>query len=398
MNTQNQFFTATHFTNLRRHAATVLHSLGKAAAPLLTAALALLPAAAHAQGMGEAWVQRYNGPGNSEDRANAVAVDASNNVIVTGYSYGSGWDYATIKYSSAGVPLWTNRYNGPGNSSSEAKAIAVDASNNVIVTGFSSINNTNSDFVTIKYSSAGVPLWTNRYNGPGNDSDEAMAIAVDSSNNVIVTGDSAGSGGVYDYVTIKYSSAGLPLWTNRYNGPGNNNDNATAVAVDGGGNVYVTGYSRSTNYETGEDYATIKYSSAGVPLWTNRYNGPGNHKDTAGAVVVDSSGNVIVTGSSRASADNIDYATIKYSSAGVPIWTKRYNGPGNGWDIATGLAVDGSNNVIVTGGSDNPTSLDYATIKYSSAGVPLWTNRYNGPGNNYDVAHAVAVDKSDNVM
>ena len=71
-----------------------------------------------------------------------------------------------------------------------------------------------------------------------------------------------------------------------------------------------------------------------------------------------------------------DYATIKYSSAGVPLWTNRYNGLGNSGDFAHAVAVDGSNNVIVTGvhadGTDYP---ECATIEYSSAGVPLWTNR-----------------------
>jgi uncharacterized delta-60 repeat protein len=347
------------------------------------------------------WTNRYNGngPGNGNDQAVAVAVDGSNNVIVTGYSTGNGGgdDYATVQYSSAGVPLWTNRYNGPANGGDDAWAVAVDGSNNVIVTGWSYATNSNSDYATIQYSSAGVPRWTNRYNGPGNSQDQAFAVAVDASNNVIVTGYSIGSGSGYDYATIQYSSAGVPLWTNRYNGPGNGADYARAVAVDGSNNIIVTG--RSIGSGSGYDYATIQYSSAGVPLWTNRYNGPGNSDDYAMAVAVDVSNNVIVTGYSTNSGSGYDYATIQYSSAGVPLWTNRYNGPGNGYDDAWAMAVDGSNNVIVTGWSYATNSnLDYATIKYSSAGVPLWTNRYSWPGSGYDEARAVAVDRSGNVI
>ena len=228
-----------------------------------------LPALTHGETAVQAWVQRYNGPGNTNDYAFAVAVDGSNNVIVTGAStgIGSGYDYATIKYSTGGIPLWTNRYNGPGNDKDYAEALAVDANNDVIVTGYSVGSGSGLDYATIKYSSAGEPLWTNRYNGPGKGDDAAYAVAVDGSNNVIVTGYSAGSGSGYDYATIKYSSTGLPLWTNRCNGPGNTNDYAQAVAVDGSNDVIVTGY--WTGSDGKYDYATIKYSSTGVPLWTN---------------------------------------------------------------------------------------------------------------------------------
>jgi uncharacterized delta-60 repeat protein len=319
-------------------------------------------------------------------------VDASNNVMVTGYSpgNGSGNDYATIKYSSAGAPLWTNRYNGPGNGDDYAYAVAVDGSNNVIVTGGSTSSAGDWDYATIKYSNSGALLWTARYNGPGNDTDYATAVAVDRTNSVIVTGYSIGIGTLGDYATIKYSSAGAPLWTNRYDGA-NGDDYARAVAVDGSNNVIVTG---SSTYH----YATIKYSSAGAPLWTNLYTGPGNSDDEPTAVAVDGSNNVIVTGYSYNGA-NYDYATIEYSSAGVPLWTNRYNGPGNSTDHANALAVDGSNNVIVTGYSTSSGSgNDYATIKYSSAGVPLWISRYNGPGNGDDEATAVAVDRSGNAI
>src|SRR4051794_16644232 len=87
------------------------------------------------------------------------------------------------------------------------------------------------------------------------------------------------------------AQGGAPLWTNRYNGPGNGNDVATGIAVDGNGNVFVTGHSVGNG--SSDDYATIKYSNAGVALWTNRYNGPGNGRDTAVGLAVDSNGNGI---------------------------------------------------------------------------------------------------------
>src|ERR1051325_2761620 len=356
--------------------------------------LLLLPSRVRGETGVQPWVQRYSGPANSSDTAYALAVDGSNNVIVTGYS---GADYATIKYSSAGVPLWTNRYNGPGNGADYARAVAVDGSNNVIVTGESWAGASGNDYATIKYSSAGVPLWTNVYNGPVDGNDDARAVAVDTSNDVIVTGQSSGSGSSYDYATIKYSSAGVLLWTNRYNGPGNGNDDARAVALDTSNNVIVTGSSVGSG--SSDDYATIKYSSAGEPLWTNRYSGPGNGPDYANALAVDGSNNVIVTGWSTGSGSGYDYATIKYSSAGGPLWTNRSNGPGNSTDIPYAIAADDNGNVIVTGRSiGNGTYYDYATIKYSSAGVALWTNRYNGPGNSSDLAYAIAVDGSNNVI
>ena len=384
-------------------------NLTKTALGRLTAAwplviFLLLPALTRAETAVQAWVQLYNGPGNGDDQAKAVVVDGSNDVIVTGYSRGSGgyYEYATIKYSSAGIPLWTNRYDGPGNSTPYTlAALAVDGSNSVIVTGCSS-NGSNDDYATIKYTSAGVPLWTNRYNGSGNDDDQAKAVVVDGSNNVIVTGYSVGAGSYPDYLTIKYSSAGVPLWTNRYNGPGNSWDQANAVAVDGSNNVIVTGYAEVSGsrmyYQW--DYVTIKYSSEGMPLWTNRYNGPGNDGDLAYGVAVDGNNDVIVTGYSLGSGGYMDYATIKYSSAGVPLWTNLYNGLGDGNSYARAVTVDGSDNVTVTGYSctNGMGNADYATIKYSSAGVPLWTNRYNGPGNGPDQAYAVAVDASGSVI
>src|SRR6266540_2772802 len=323
----------------------------------------------------EVWVARYKGPGNARDTAWAVAVDASGNVYVTGASVGSGTglDYATIKYNSSGIQQWVARYNGSGNSGDEATAIAVDGSGNVYVTGYSTGPASGYDYATIKYNSSGIQQWVARYDGPGDTNDYANAIAVDGSGNVYVTGGSGGSrvgcgGACDDYATIKYDSSGTQQWVARYNGPGIFGDVGRAIAVDASGNVYVTGESMGSG--SGYDYATIKYNSSGTQQWVDRYNGPGNGDDDARAVAIDGTGNVYVTGHSLGSGSGFDYATIKYDSSGTQQWVDRYNGPGNGDDkiVSPGaIAIDASGNAYVTGESTNlKGDYDYATIKYWS--------------------------------
>jgi hypothetical protein len=206
--------------------------------------------------------------------------------------------------------------------------------------------------------------WVQRYGHTAGSSDSAKKVVTDNAGNVIVTGWSGGGPGVSDYATIKYSGAGVPLWTNRYDGP-LLGDFVYGLAVDGSGNVFVTG---STYHDSDffADYATIKYSSAGVPLWTNLYS-TGVGTDEAFALGVDSGGNVVVTG--RKWGDKI--ATIKYSGSGVLLWANHYIADPDSFDIPYALAVDSEGNVVVTGNSYvlNPFDADYLTIKYSGAGV-----------------------------
>jgi hypothetical protein len=113
------------------------------------------------------------------------------------------------------------------------------------------------------------------------------------------------------------------------------------------------------------DYATVKYNPNGIQQWVARYHGPMNGGNRATAIGVDRLCNLYVTGYSAASADSTDYATLKYDSNGVQSWVARYNGPGNGSDIAEDLVVDLVGNVYVTGYSPSSgTGTDYATIKY----------------------------------
>ncbi|MGB2804481.1 MAG: SBBP repeat-containing protein, partial [Candidatus Zixiibacteriota bacterium] len=326
------------------------------------------------------WVSRYNGPADSTDCTDAIAIDSHGNVYVTGLSQGRGTDndYATIKYDPNGNELWVQRYNGPKDLLDCPEALALDASGNIYVTGisFDSVANGmlyKTDYATIKYNASGSQVWVKRYNGPANGINYAHAIAVDALDNVYVTGDSDDMSTWVDYATIKYDSSGNQVWVRRYTGLGGiAMDVACAIAVDAFNNVYVTGYSRqNTSAPYNSDYATIKYDSSGNQLWVKRYNGILDIDDEARAIAVDDSGNVYVTGVteySRGSGTSDDYATLGYDADGVELWLFKYDGPANSSDEAYAIAVDESGNVYVTGYSFGiGSNKDYATIKYFQA-------------------------------
>ena len=350
----------------------------------------------------EEWVARYNGPGNLNDVANAMAIDSSGNIYVTGFSTGAGpdGDYATIKYDTAGSELWVARYDGPEPGGDNAQAITVDSVGNVYVTGYSPGLKSMRDYATVKYDSAGNELWVARYAGSGKSNDIAYGIVGDSAGNVYVTGFSTEVALGETYTTIKYDSAGNEIWVAHYKGDGNVTERAAAIAIDSQDNIIVTGNSASST--TISDYATVKYDSAGNELWVARYNGPGDWIDFARAISIDNADNIYVAGSSVGLAGNSDYATIKYDSAGNELWVARFNGPDNGHDAANALAVDGNGNVVVTGFSNssvfgNSDGWDYATVKYDSAGNELWVARYSGPGNNEDEARALVIDRNGSI-
>jgi len=344
------------------------------------------------------WLQRYKGLGlGDDDRATAIAIDGQGNVYVTGMSQGTflDYEYATIKYNSTGAQQWVQRYSGTYHN--RARAITVDVQGNVYVTG-RSWGPGSEDYATIKYNTNGVQQWLARYNGPSNAHDYASDIAVDASGNVYVTGQSIGSGTEWDYATVKYNSDGIQQWAARYNGPGNEFDVARKISADNSGNVYVTGYSVGSG--SGRDYLTIKYNTNGEEQWVRRYNGPANGTDEANDIVIDDSGNVYVTGFSVGAVGigtNYDYATIKYNSEGDLQWVARYSGPNN-WDVARAISIDNAGNIFVTGYSfGSGTQQDYLTIAYDNNGTELWQARYNGLGNNDDLATSIATDVVGNV-
>jgi len=171
-----------------------------------------------------------------------------------------------------------------------------------------------------------------------------------------------------------------------------------AVVVDDSGNVYVTG--RSANTTSTFECTTIKYDSLGNEKWIRKYHGPASsgYSDTGWGIAIDRSGNIYVAASSRDSVTLDDIAVLKYDANGNELWVVRYNGPGNDYDWPFDIAVDENCNVYVTGRSVGAGSgFDYITLKYDSLGNEKWAKRYNGSGNSGDEAYSIAVDDFGNV-
>lgn len=207
------------------------------------------------------WVRRFNGPASGNDQATGIAVDDYASVYVTGYSMNNNnnFDFTTVKYNTNGILQWVVRYNDPVNGNDLANAIAIDKSGDITVSGSCMGQGSNNDYLTVKYNPDGVELWTKSFNGLGNNTDMVTNLALDMYGSIYVTGYSW-NGTDNDFTTVKYNSFGEELWVANYNGLGNGNDQPTSLAIDSKGNVIVTGYSigNATLY----DFLTIKYQQS----------------------------------------------------------------------------------------------------------------------------------------
>lgn len=351
--------------------------------------------------LGNAYVTGYDGTTKFEPEGNVlwggpagadIALDNSGHIYLAGERWQSGAsDFMTTKYHPGGDTAWVRTYNGPGNHDDVPAALVVDGLDNVYVTGHSWSTETGADHATVKYDSDGSELWVQRYAGPS-WMDAATAIALDSSGAVCVTGWSYGPGEYDDLTTIKYHPDGDTMWVRRHNGGTKGWDRASDTAIDEDGNLHVTGVSYGCG--TDADIVVIKYHPDGDTAWARLYDSPGDGYDSACAVVVDGSGKVCVTGIATHGA-HFDFITMKYHSNGELAWTRRY--AYDWWTQPYGLTVDDSGCVYVTGGSKSWSSNeDYATIKYHPNGDTAWIRRYDALNFN-DRAEAIAVDSSGNV-
>ncbi|WP_395753590.1 autotransporter-associated beta strand repeat-containing protein [Prosthecobacter sp.] len=348
------------------------------------------------------WAKTYNGTANGTDDANAIVVDGNGDVLITGYVTNgfANADVFVAKYAgSDGTLLWQKIYSGPGQAADMGTSIAVDASGNVAVAGYG--KNIGVDFFAAKYSSDGNTTYFERLIDGGSYYyvDQATSVAIDASGNVALAGYSKTSNNSNkDFRVMKLASAdGTTLWSWNKDGTTSNDDQAYSVAFTAAGEVVAAGTVHSATY----DMFTVKLTSGGSPVWQKQWDSPYGSSDAAFDMAVTSAGDVVVGGASYTSASVQDGYVAKYNgSTGALIWDRRFNGPAGLQDSLTSLDLDALDNVVVTGYSENASqTYDVLTAKMLAAdGGLLWERRYNGAADKHDYGYAVAISPDGNIF
>lgn len=168
-------------------------------------------------------------------------------------------------------------------------------------------------------------------------------------------------------------------WVARYNGTANDWDAGGAITVDDSGYVYVTG--AVVNIGTSGDFVTIKYAPSGNVTWIREFAGPGDNIEGGTDIILDKLQNVYVTGK----------FTIKYNIYGDAVWVRNWIDP-----YYAAVRIILKDNIFYLGGW---TYGDFATVKYDTSGSLIWQTTYNGPGN--DIGEQIkdmVLDSKDNVI
>ncbi len=282
--------------------------------------------------------------GSNNDFGYSIAIDGSGNVYVSGMTLSTNYDITpgafqttkggvydvfVTKLNSTGTALVYSTYIG-GSGDEEGFGIAIDVSGNAYITGYTSSTNYDItagafqttrgggyDVFVTKLNSTGTALVYSTYIG-GSSDEEGFDIAIDASGNAYITGSTfstnyditAGAfqttkGGSYDVFVTKLNSTGTGLVYSTYIG-GSNNDFGRSIAINVSGNVFITGYTTSSNYDIiagafqttnggGSDLFVTKLNSTGTALVYSTYIG-GSNQDIGYSIAIDGNGNAYVSG------------------------------------------------------------------------------------------------------
>ncbi|MEO8086847.1 MAG: T9SS type A sorting domain-containing protein [Bacteroidota bacterium] len=369
------------------------------------------------------WGRDAGGAGN--DIGKAISTDPNGNSYTTGRftstctfggfnitSYG-GPDIYVSKYNSQGNCVWVKHggsYDTNDIYGDEGDGIDIDADGNCYVTGnfytqamFGSFTlscpTAHREIFVVKYDSSGNEIWARQ--ADGNSNSYSRAIATDGLGNSYITGYLGG--GVTTFGTfsvsgpgafvVKYDSAGTPLFATKL--CTNGGIDAYAIDIDQFGNSYITGYLQGSDIINGQTFTSsgdrdaflIKVDALGNFLWLKQTQSIPGTTAYGWGVTVDLNNEPVITGD----YDNFIMAgpfllsgagclTIKYDSAGTPLWAKQSVSTGFGANVS-GLAItsDSDKNIVITGNYSDTTNFD--NVGLPNHGSQVFVVLYDSSGN-----------------
>ena len=364
--------------------------------------------------------------------ANSVAVRSDGSVVVAGLSNragaGSTPTFAVAKWDVNGVHQWTREIaavdqNGAPRWVGEAREVALTSNGDVAVVGIlnnllpgNPPDNDQDAVVVLLNGSTGSELWRRVIEGTDPDgNDNGTAVAVDLQDRIIAVGSMRNNSSNKDIFVVSFSSSGQPLFGAPLNIRGNivpGDDEATEVAIDGQGQIYVSGYRTNAGFFGDQkDFWVGKFASNGSTLFQRDLAGNVEGEDRGLAVGFDATGNLYASGFTTntyspgspqppaAAVASADFTVAKWDAfSGALLWTQKTDGGVNGDDRARSIAVR-SNGDLVDGGhlsrtaiTTNPTPRDFALMRHSTAGVKSTDFRHDGTAHNDDSCAAVAFD------
>lgn len=306
------------------------------------------------------------GNSGAED-ATSIAVDTSGNFYVVGRTNGvlpGDNDLEILKLNNKGGILWQKRLGSP--EGTERAQDVIVANGNIFVVGYSTETGQN-NLLLIKYTSAGAVSWKKHILYKDTI---GYSIATNDTTNLYCVGTIFETKHKLFLVKILQSNSSV-VWEYSYEIAGKSLIGQGSVC-DSLGNLYVVGTAIDDGTNN-ENIFVAKFNSAGVIQWQKLISGANN--DNGNSVSVDSSNNIYIVGTTNSHGAGLnDTIIIKCDSSGNLLWQKTLGGTGS--ENAVGVVVDSSGNSYLTGSTGD----NLLIAKYDTSGSLLWQNTLSGMG------------------
>jgi outer membrane protein assembly factor BamB len=343
----------------------------------------------------------FNSPFNLEK----AIIDSDENVYLVGsVLLGSSYDGVVIKVDADGNSLWHQSFN-PSSGSDNYLSVAVDDLGYIYAVGYSVNPGINDQRVWItKFNSTGTVQWSQFYSAP-NKNASGFEVKLDSNGDVIVTGNMYEGSNKWKMLMLKYNSSGTLLWQQESNQTEPYSYyNFKKAITDENNNTYFfahldTSTSGGSAQISDKGIVIIKVNESGSIQWSRNYLNSNYSIKTINTCYADDNNVIYFGGTGDSSMVSHGYYAALNSTTGDIIWKKLFRGSsGNGGNVYD-IKISGTVLYFTGLYGGLGTSDDYYTAKVNKTdGAVLWSTTYNGFSNSQDVATKIALDNDDNII